>query len=153
MTLLSWDEQYEIDVEQVDKEHRKLFEVINDLHEAMSEGKGREQVSQSLEDLEEYVDYHFSSEREFANDCGFATDCTSCHKAHQHAHDAFEQQVHDLRVRHDDGELTVPIDTMQFVKTWVTEHVGGMDQQLGDYVNGERDAADLEPMDMDSDLA
>lgn len=151
MPLLTWSEEFEIGVEEVDEQHRRLFEVINDLHAAMKKGRGREEVGDALRELEVYVEYHFDSERDLSVRCGFSDDCAGCHRAHQQAHDAFEQKVAELRESHEEGNISVPMETMQFVQTWVTEHVGGMDQQLGEYINDEVSPEKFEPIEMTAD--
>jgi hemerythrin-like metal-binding protein len=147
MAFVEWsDEKYAIGVEQVDDQHRQLFGLLNDLHDAMQEGKGRDVVGETLAELEEYTYYHFDSEEEFMNDCGFSHDCDGCFMAHQDAHRTFEEEVSELRELAENGNATVAMKTMRFLRSWLSEHVGDVDQQLETYLD-EGDA-DLEPKEM-----
>lgn len=152
MSFIEWGEKYEIGVEEVDKQHQQLFEIINDFHEAMRTGSGKEEVGRTIEELENYVNYHFSSERELATDCGFSHDCSGCHESHQQAHNAFAEQVAELRRLHDEEDATVHMKTLRFLRQWLNEHIGEMDQQLGLYINEEVDPDQLEPLTMETKL-
>lgn len=152
MPFIEWKTEYEIDVEEIDEQHQRLVEILNDFHHAMSSGSGKEEVGETIEELENYVDYHFGSERDLAENCGFSHDCRSCHSSHQQAHKEFAEQVADLRKLHENDDATVHIKTLRFLRTWLQEHIGGMDQQLGQYINEEVDPSELEPLEMNAKL-
>lgn len=48
----------------IDREHRELFKAVNDLLDACTQGKGREQMAPSLNFLTAYVDKHFKDEEQ-----------------------------------------------------------------------------------------
>lgn len=152
MPFAEWSEEYEIGVQEVDDQHQQLFEILNEFYESMNSGSGRESVGETIQELEEYVDYHFDSERELAIDCGFSHDCSGCHAAHQQAHEEFTEQVSELRELYEEGDATVHIKTLRFLRKWLKEHIDGMDQQLGQYVNETVDPAELEPLSMNAGL-
>jgi hemerythrin-like metal-binding protein len=148
MAFVEWsDAKYAIGVDRVDEQHQRLFELLNDLHDAMQEGKGRDVVGDTLEELEEYTYYHFDSEEDYMAECGFSRDCDGCFMAHQDAHRTFENEVSELREMYEEGNATVAMKTMRFLRSWLSEHVGDIDQQLGIYL--EEGAEDLEPKEMD----
>ena len=41
MAIMEWKSDYRVKVREWDNHHRKVMEAINDLHEAMSAGKGK----------------------------------------------------------------------------------------------------------------
>ena len=48
MAFVEWsDEKYAIGVARVDEQHRRLFELLNELHDAMQEGEGRDVVGET----------------------------------------------------------------------------------------------------------
>lgn len=152
MSFISWKEEYEIGIDQVDDQHQMLVGLLNEFYDAMDEGRGRDEVGTVIADLEEYVEFHFNSEEAFATDCGFSTDCHDCHLAHQNAHEEFATQVSELRAMYEDDDATVHMKTLRFLREWVTEHIGEMDQQLGLYANDEVDPEELEPIEMSNSL-
>ena len=136
MTYLEWDEgRYGVGIDRLDEQHRRLFETINDLHAAMSEGRGRDELSSILDDLEEYTNSHFGDEESFMQRCGYNEACQDCFFDHREAHREFETRVAEIRERFEDGEMTVTMDTLEFLRTWLTTHIGGsaLDQDYGQY--------------------
>jgi hemerythrin-like metal-binding protein len=62
MDLVTWDKSYRVNVECCDAEHRKLFSLINALHEAMMSGKSRAIIAGTVHELEKYTQTHFLAE-------------------------------------------------------------------------------------------
>lgn len=62
MALIQWSEDLSVGVKRFDDDHQRLFEMINDLNDAMLRGKGREALNDIITGLEEYAKTHFSAE-------------------------------------------------------------------------------------------
>ncbi|MGA2457536.1 MAG: hemerythrin domain-containing protein [Terriglobales bacterium] len=62
MALVTWDTSYSVSVKSCDAEHQKLFDLINQLHEAMRLGQGRAIVGPVVQELENYTQTHFRAE-------------------------------------------------------------------------------------------
>lgn len=141
MAFIEWDgDRFGVGVERFDEQHRRLFELTDDLHGAMREGEGREEVGRVLAELEEYTYHHFDDEEGFMEDCGYADHCPGCFSSHEDAHRAFEQRVSELRADHEAGDLTVSMETLRFLRDWLQSHVASadQDQDYSDYYAGDR---------------
>lgn len=79
-------------------------------------------------------------------ECGFASECGGCFRAHQDAHRTFENEVSNRKEMYEAGDSTVTMKTLRFVREWLSEHVGDVDQQIGTYL--EEGADSLEPTEM-----
>ena len=44
MSLILWKDEFSVGVDEVDHEHRELVALINQLHDDMSEGAGRDEI-------------------------------------------------------------------------------------------------------------
>jgi hemerythrin-like metal-binding protein len=62
LALVTWDTSYSVSVKSCDAEHQKLFDLINQLHEAMRLGQGRAIVGPVVQELENYTQTHFRAE-------------------------------------------------------------------------------------------
>ncbi len=136
MAYIEWDpDRFSVGVDHIDDQHKRLFGTVNDLHAAMSEGKGREELESILEELESYTNYHFGDEETFMEECGYSSACAECFRDHTEVHREFEDRVEDIRTRYEAGEMTVTMDTLEFLRTWLTSHIAGveMDQDYGTY--------------------
>ncbi|WP_302080762.1 bacteriohemerythrin [Salinibaculum rarum] len=139
MPLIEWDEErHSTGIQTVDDQHMRLFELLNDLHAAMEEGRADEEVGTVLQDLDEYTEYHFTDEEGMMQDCGYADECNGCFNDHKEVHAEFASRVSQLRERHEDGEY-ITMDVLQFARDWLDSHIAGdeQDQSYGEYVQRE----------------
>ena len=59
MALISWDARLETKHTKIDEQHKALIQAFNDLHVAMKQGKGKEEVGRTLTFLKDYTVTHF----------------------------------------------------------------------------------------------
>lgn len=146
MALIEWDEQrYSTNIDRFDDQHQKLFEILNELHEAMERGEAEEKLGETLRELEEYTEYHFGDEEDFMQGCGYARDCSECFHDHHEMHTDFAQKVTDLRRKHEDGEY-ITMEVLEFARDWLDSHIAGanQDQSYGEYYAEEVDDSTFE---------
>ena len=62
MPLFTWNESYSVSVKSMDDQHKRLFDLINQLHDAMNAGKGKQMVGLVLKEMLEYTRTHFTAE-------------------------------------------------------------------------------------------
>lgn len=142
MPYIEWDEgRYGVGVPAIDEQHQQLFATINELHAAMTEGRGREELEGILAELESYTNYHFGDEEAYMQECGYSEACAGCFADHRSVHREFETRVEEIRERYEAGEMTVTMDTLEFLRSWLTNHIAGgeMDQ---DYAGFQAEADD-----------
>ena len=135
MALIEWDDdRYSTNIDKFDEQHQQLFDILNDLHAAMQEGRADEEVGDILRELERYTEYHFGDEENFMQDCGYAGDCSDCFYDHQDMHETFASKVNELRAAHEDGEY-ITMDVLEFARDWLDAHIAGdeQDQSYGEY--------------------
>jgi len=137
--FIEWDEErYSTHIERFDDQHRRLFELLNDLHVAMERGESDDRVGDILRELEEYTEYHFGDEEEFMQDCGYAMDCADCFYNHREMHEEFAAKVSELRRKHENGEY-ITMEVLLFARDWLDSHIAGLnqDQNYTDYYDEE----------------
>jgi len=71
-----------------------------------------------VDDLIEYTEQHFVYEESMLRQRGY-----SALVEHQELHKSLAAQAHELRDKFRAGDLTVTIETMQFLKGWLTNHI------------------------------
>jgi hemerythrin-like metal-binding protein len=64
MSYLAWKESYSVGINQIDEQHKVLFQMLNKLYDAMKEGKGKAVLVNLLSELFEYTKYHFKTEED-----------------------------------------------------------------------------------------
>ena len=61
----SWSGKYDVGVKKIDDQHHQFMILLNDLYEAMRDGKERVILNEILEGLTRYVTEHFTTEERF----------------------------------------------------------------------------------------
>ena len=130
MTLITWKETYSLNVEEVDNQHKKLVELINDLHGAMISGKAKESLGKILSALIDYTLYHFATEEKFFDQYEYPDS-----NSHKKQHQDLVQQVAALQQKFEAGEKVLTIDVMNFLRDWLNDHILGSDKKFGPYLN------------------
>jgi hemerythrin len=119
-----WQDIYSVDIREIDDQHKNLIGMINELHEAMKSGKGREVVSGILKKMIEYASTHFGTEEKYMNE--FAFPGYSQHKAE---HEAFAIKVVDFQQKYNNGSLALTFEVMDFLEKWLVKHIQGTDKK------------------------
>ncbi|MCS7280915.1 MAG: bacteriohemerythrin, partial [Desulfobacterota bacterium] len=71
MPFIEWTDKNKTNVKICDEQHKKLFQLVNDLFDAMKEGKAKEIMGKILGELIHYTAYHFSTEEKLMEQYGF----------------------------------------------------------------------------------
>ncbi len=130
MGFLVWGDQYKTNISEVDAQHRKLFDMVNEMHDAMKSGKGDAAIGKILEGLLQYCATHFATEERLMSAHGYP-DYTS----HKKAHDELAQKTKELEKKYKAGEAVLSFDVMDFLKKWLQNHILGTDKKFGPFLN------------------
>ncbi|MCC6132451.1 MAG: hemerythrin, partial [Acidobacteria bacterium] len=57
MSLITWSDELSVGVSAFDNQHKRLVALINELHDAMSAGKGSKVLGKILSELADYTVY------------------------------------------------------------------------------------------------
>lgn len=125
MDLMEWNDRFILGHDKIDRDHRKLVALVNQLSEAMLKREGKEICGKVIEDLAAYAKTHFSTEEQLMALHHYAN--TAEHKA-EHAN--FVDQVAELKSRFDAGSITLSISLLGFLKEWLTKHILITDKAL-----------------------
>lgn len=118
MAFFDWNDELATGIQKIDEQHRKLIELVNGLHEALSRGKSRDVLGGLLKALADYTDYHFKTEERAFARYGYAEAA-----AHKKSHDDLIGQLQELMAKHEKGSLAVGAETLNFLVGWVKNHI------------------------------
>jgi hemerythrin len=130
MALIQWDEKYSVKVADMDKEHLVWIGLINDLHEAMRSGQGKNKVGEVMDGLVAYTRTHFAHEEIMLTQSTYPDLAT-----HKQIHKDLIKKVEDLQKKQRDGSLTLSMEVMSFLKDWLINHIQSVDIKYGDFFN------------------
>src|SRR4029077_1259800 len=62
MSLFQWKDEHLVGQPEIDSQHKRLFQLADQLHAAMTTGKGKDVMLKTLGDLIDYTKRHFAAE-------------------------------------------------------------------------------------------
>ncbi|MDP1656496.1 MAG: bacteriohemerythrin [Hylemonella sp.] len=129
MAYFEWADDLVIDHGPIDADHRHLVDLVNELHTATSEGRGREVVNKVLNELIGYTSAHL--QREEARMAAVHFPNLAGHKiGHQH----FVDSLNDLRQKYEAGSITVAAQLSTVLRDWLSLHIRRSDKELLDFI-------------------
>ncbi len=130
MAFMYWSEDFSVNVEEIDRQHKELVAMLNELHSAMMERKGSEVLGKIIDGLADYTIYHFSTEEDFFDQFNYPDAAI-----HKQQHAAFVERVSSFRSRVASGDATISIEVLDFLAGWVYKHIRGSDREFGPFLN------------------
>jgi hemerythrin len=130
MPLFVWSKDYSVGVERFDDEHKKLFGMMNNLHDAMREGRGKSVMADVLKELVDYTHYHFQHEEKVMKEHFYPQLA-----AHQQAHKDLTDRVIEYQEQYESGKRMLSVEMVEFLVDWLKKHIAGVDKQYTEFLN------------------
>jgi len=128
---MTWTEEMSVKVEVLDEDHKTLIAMLNDLNDGIEANRARSTLESVIEKLLKYTKFHFAHEERLFDQTGYAGG-----PAHKAEHALLARRVMNLQARFESGQSReLGMETMAFLKCWLTEHIMGSDQQYGPHLN------------------
>ena len=124
MPLFTWTDDLSVGIRVIDSQHQELFQIMNDLHEAMMKGEGAAVVGTTTDRLAHYTAKHFSTEERYFDRFGY-----SRAPSHKLEHSKFIQKIAGFRQDLAQGRVLISVEMMAFLKDWLVNHIKGNDRQ------------------------
>jgi hemerythrin len=119
-----------VNVVEIDKQHQKLIGMINDLHDAMLQGKGKDILGKTVNGLISYTGSHFKTEERYFDQFGYPEA-----NNHKKEHSDFITKVSEFKNGFEKGKLGLTIEIMNFLSDWLRNHINGIDKKYGPFFN------------------
>jgi hemerythrin-like metal-binding protein len=129
MALIVWNKQLETGNGKIDEQHKALVEAFNKLHTAMKQGKGKDELGNTLNFLANYTVQHFQMEEQLMNAHQYPGSAT-----HKGLHKDLVGKVADLVTKYNAGQAMLTMQVMDFLEGWLIEHIQGEDRRLADHL-------------------
>lgn len=112
-----WTPDYEIGIEVIDNQHRRIVEYINEVYAVREQQEARERLAEVLFDLVDYTMSHFAFEEALMDEAGYPDLAL-----HRLTHDTFSRQIQTFKSRFENGE-DIAEDLANMLQRWLLEHI------------------------------
>ena len=130
MALFDWQDSFSVNVKEMDRQHHRLVEMINELYRALLSNDPNEFLGKALHQLVEYAGVHFQKEEELLEKYHFPE-----LDSHKKEHEAFVEKIIDYHKKYKTGSLTLSVEMVNFLKSWLKDHIIGNDKRYGPFLN------------------
>jgi hemerythrin len=124
---LYWNAAYSVHVDEIDEQHKKLFDITNHLMEVFEAGSG--DFLAVISELVDYTTVHFHDEQLVMMNTKFPGLAL-----HTREHDKFIEKVEESLNGYDEGNEELGFKMVVFLKDWLTEHTTKMDMEYADFL-------------------
>ncbi len=129
MPLIEWTNELSVNVRSIDEQHKKLIGMINDLHDAMREGKGSRITGDTVKNLIDYTKTHFAYEEQLMKSNGYPG-----FLAHKAEHEKMVARVLEFDRKIGESTTILPTELARFLKDWLTVHILNTDKRYGPFL-------------------
>ncbi len=131
MKTFEWSTRYTIGIEEIDNQHKKLLNIINEMIIAEEENKFKEKLGYFLKEMDDYTKYHFDSEEKYMEKIKYPA--LAEHKAqHRVLVKKLVKILEDLK----EGKISSSQELPDILQKWLIRHVFDHDKQIGLFVKG-----------------
>lgn len=120
--MIKWKDNYNIGLDNIDEQHKKLFEIANTTYELLKNEFSvdkYDKIVQILIELKNYTIYHFQSEEEYMLSIEYKKFIS--HKAE---HNDFIKKLNEVNLDNiDENQDKYLMETLEFVVNWITDHI------------------------------
>jgi hemerythrin-like metal-binding protein len=131
MTLNHQGPEYRLGVREIDTQHTTLIRLMNELHEAMAAGAGKEVMGRIVRRVVADTEVHFKAEEHLMLQHGFPG-----RGNHHIEHLTLMRQTKQLRSRVRAGDLDVAVEIHDLLSKWLDRHILSADRKLAVFLNG-----------------
>ncbi len=122
--LFRWDESFMVGISEIDRQHKLLVDIVNELYYEAGQKRGHEMLGRILGGLVEYTKTHFTYEEGLMAMHGYPD-----LEAHQAKHKKLVARVMEFQGRVTANDETVLEELLQFLKDWLAHHIQGTDKK------------------------
>lgn len=130
MATFAWNDCYSVRVQQLDAQHKMLFDTINGLADAMRMGRGEEVIREVVHKLAIYTRTHFLQEEVLMKQTGYPA-----LPAHKAQHQKLMAEVEQYKRELDEGRKPNTVAVLAFLQKWLVDHIQKSDKAYSDHMN------------------
>jgi hemerythrin-like metal-binding protein len=130
MVPLHWRDSLSLNVPVIDRDHKRLIDLLNRVHYVSIGGDGHEAIASALDELVAYTRTHFSREEMLMRLAGYPG-----YETHRTAHERLTAQADRWVAAYRRGPDHFDLNGFyDFVADWIVSHIMSQDMKIRPFV-------------------
>ncbi len=126
-----WRDKYSVGIKEIDNQHKYFIGLMNDLYNAITASKGREELKSLFQNLIEYSEVHFATEEKYFDE--FKYEGAAEHKL---KHQEMRDEIKRIKGMENKNEIDFYGGIVFFLSQWLDDHLEKMDQKYVECFKG-----------------
>ncbi len=127
--FFEWTQDLSVGIDEMDTQHKKMIDIINDFHAMADSGDDREAVKKALQAMYEYGKMHLSVEEALMAKYDYPY-----LDKHKKMHNYYCEQLNEYRDNLEKGKKILILDLSIFLKGWLENHIAETDKRYGEFI-------------------
>lgn len=126
MKTIEWGDEMKLGIKEIDDQHKKFVEILNQLYEATIQDKAKDVLDEIITRVIEYAEVHFKTEENYFEEFGYEKT-----KEHKEAHEKLLSQTLAFKKEHEQfkGVDFLSWQLLEFLENWLVDHLETEDKQ------------------------
>lgn len=134
--MFEWKSEYSLNIAEIDKQHKRLFELIGQLYQIAKVDDGYDhydEIKAVFNELSDYTVYHFGYEEKLLAQYNYDSHETKIHKLE---HGGFVNKMVKVGQQDlDKNEKKILLDVIMFAVEWIEKHILLTDKKYSEFLN------------------
>lgn len=130
VSRVPWNVSRSVKVSRFDEDHKQMFSIIKDLHDAMSSGKGALVVNPTITKLADHMKHHFSAEEEMMGKTMYSE-----LDSHRLEHEEILRQIEQFQRDIAAGKFVSSVTVAEFLDQRLIAHTTAIDRKYSEHLN------------------
>ena len=116
--FIKWSERFSLNIELIDKQHKQLIYLINQLYDNMKNGNSKNILEKTIDELCEYTKVHFKEEEKIFEKYGYIDTVE-----HKESHQIFINEIVNFKKMFNENKVTVSSKILLYLRDWLYDHI------------------------------
>jgi len=128
MEFIKWSKEVELKVPIIDKQHKNMVKLTNQLHKEFEADK-KTQIKKTLKRIVDDTKHHFETEEKLIEEYNMQNFIS-----HKLEHQRFYNKINGLYQNIKAGKTKLTIDDLKSIKVWFFNHLDFKDKKLAEHI-------------------
>lgn len=120
--MIEWRDEFLLGIEKIDEQHKKLFQIANEIHTTMKNQlvtDKYDQIVRLITELKDYTIFHFTYEEDYMHSIGYRK--LLSHKVEHHD---FVEKINNVDYgKIDTNQEQYLMELLDFIVEWIANHI------------------------------